>query len=164
MASLQGFNANETESMSFDPIPADHYDACIIESEMKPNKAATGEYLSLKLVVLTGKYEKRQLFARLNLSNPNPTAVKIAQSDLKAICLALGKPTPNDSAELHNLPLVIKVAVKPDANGNLQNEIKGYYPDGYKPGDVAPGTTKPKAAPPSANAKATAASWMKPKA
>ena len=79
MANLNGFNANEVEpTTDFDPIPAGKYLAVITESESKPNKAGTGSYLQLTFQVIEGEYKNRFLWARLNLDNPNQTAVKIA--------------------------------------------------------------------------------------
>ena len=36
------------------------------------------------------------------------TAVKIARAELSAICRAVGVMAPNDSVELHDLPLVMR--------------------------------------------------------
>lgn len=128
MANLQGFNANEVDpATDFDPIPAGKYLAVITESEVKPNKAGTGSYLQFTIQVIDGEYKGRFLWARLNLDNPNETAVKIARGELSAICRAVGVMTPKDSVELHDLPLVIKVKCKKRADtGEIQNEISGY--------------------------------------
>jgi hypothetical protein len=128
MADLNGFDASQVEpASSFDPIPAGKYLAAITDSEMKPTKSGNGSYLELQFQVLDGEYKGRNLWARLNLDNPNATAVKIARSDLSAICHAVGVMQPRDSVDLHNLPLVIKVARKKrDDNGEIVNEIKGY--------------------------------------
>jgi hypothetical protein len=54
-------------------------------------------------------------------------AVRMARSDLSDICKAVGVITPNDSEELHDLPLEIKVAVKRRSDtGKMTNEIEGY--------------------------------------
>jgi hypothetical protein len=128
MADLRGFDANQVEpSSDFEPIPAGKYLAVITESEMKPNKAGTGHYLQLTFQVVDGPYKGRNLWARLNLDNPNATAVQIARAELSAICRAVGVLAPNDSVELHDLPLVIHVKCKKrDDTGELTNEIKGY--------------------------------------
>ena len=128
MANLQGFNANDVEPASeFDPIPAGHYQAVVVDSEMKPTKAGTGNYLQLTFQIIEGPFNNRMLWARLNLDNANDTARKIAQSELSALCRAVGVLAPNDSVELHNLPLVIHVKVKRrNDTGDLQNEIRGY--------------------------------------
>jgi len=128
MANLNGFNANEVDSaVGFDPIPAGKYLAVITESEMKPTKAGTGQYLQLTFQVIDGEYKGRLIWARLNLDNPSAMAVKIARAELSAICRAIGVMAPKDSVELHNLPLVIKVGCKKrDDTGDITNEIKGY--------------------------------------
>lgn len=128
MANLNGFDANEVEpTTDFDPIPAGKYLAVITDSEFKENKSGTGSYLQFTFQVIDGEYKGRFLWSRLNLDNPNATAVKIARAELSAICRAVGVMSPSDSAELHDLPLVISVKCKkrPDT-GEMTNEIRGY--------------------------------------
>ena len=128
MANLNGFNASEVEPTSnFDPLPAGKYMAAVTDSEMKPTKNGSGNYLQLTFTIIEGQYKNSVLWARLNLANPNATAVKIARSELSAICHAVGVMQPRDSVELHNLPLVITVKLKKrEDTGELTNEIKGY--------------------------------------
>jgi hypothetical protein len=128
MADLRGFDANNVEPAGdFEPIPAGKYPAVITESEFKPTKAGTGNYLQLAFQIIEGPYANRLLWARLNLDNANDTARKIAQGELSAICRAVGELAPNDSVELHNLPLVIHVRCKKRSDtGEITNEIKGY--------------------------------------
>jgi hypothetical protein len=142
MADLHGFDANQVEpTTDYDPIPAGKYLAVITDSEMKPNKAGTGRYLQLTFQVIEGECKGRHLWARLNLDNPNATAVQIARAELSAICRAVGVLMPNDSVELHNLPLVIAVKCRkrPDT-GEITNEIKGFEPKGTPP---VPATAAP---------------------
>jgi len=128
MATLNDFDANQVEPTTpFDPVPAGKYLAVITESQMKPTKARTGEFLELTLQIIDGQYQGRKLWARLNLNNPNETAVKIARAELSAICRAVGVLQPKDSVELHNLPMVITVKSKKRTDtGDLTNEIKGF--------------------------------------
>ncbi len=128
MADLNGFDARTVEpTADFEPIPAGKYLAAITDSEMKPTKSGTGSYLQLTFTILEGEYKNRVLWARLNLNNPNATAVKIARSELSAICRAVGVMQPKDSVELHNLPLLITVKLKKRQDtGELVNEVKGY--------------------------------------
>jgi Protein of unknown function (DUF669) len=128
MVSLGTFNAHDVEpATDFDPIPAGKYLAIISDSEMKPTKSGNGSYLELTFQVIEGQYKNRLLWTRLNLDNPNATAVQIARSELSSICRAAGLMTPKDSAELHNLPIVISVKCKKrDDTGDVTNEIKGY--------------------------------------
>lgn len=122
------FDASQIQPQdSFDPIPAGWYEVMIVESEMKPTKNGLGQYLQLRLDVVSGDHQGRVLFERLNLDNPNSTAVEIAQRTLSAICHATGILQPKDSSDLHNIPLRAKVSVRPAGNGyEASNDIKGY--------------------------------------
>lgn len=128
MANLTGFDANQVDpATNFDPLPAGKYLAAITESEMKLTKAGTGNFLQLTFQVLDGPHKGRLLWARLNLDNPNATAVQIARAELSAICRAVGVMAPRDSVELHNLPLVISVRCKKRTDtGEITSEISGY--------------------------------------
>ena len=128
MANLNGFDANTVEpSDELEPIPAGKYVAVVTDSELKPTKSGTGQYLQLTFQIVEGEYANRLLWVRLNLDNPNATAVEIARRELSAICRSVGVLVPTDSADLHNLPVVIHVRVKRRSDtGELQNEIKGY--------------------------------------
>jgi hypothetical protein len=54
-------------------------------------------------------------------------AVQIARAELSAVCRAVGVLAPNDSVELHNLPLVLHVKCKRrEDTGEITNEIRGY--------------------------------------
>jgi len=126
MATLN-FDANTVEpNVGFDPIPEGDYEAVITESEMKENKNKNGHFLKLTFEIIAGDHKGRKLFNNLNLDNPNSDAVRIARGELSAVCRAVGVMQPKDSVELHNLPMVIKVKLSKDANGDIRNEIKGY--------------------------------------
>ena len=60
--------------------------------------------------------------------NKSDTAVKIARSDLKAICAADEFDDDlEDTQDIHNIPLAIKVSiVEETSQWPAKNEIKGY--------------------------------------
>ena len=128
MANLNGFDAREVDpAVPFEPVPAGRYTAVITESEMKSTKRGDGSFLEMTFQIIEGEYRGRNVWARLNLDNSNPLAVKIARSELSAICRATGVMQPKDSCELHSLPLVIRVKCKKrEDTGEVTNEIKGY--------------------------------------
>jgi len=129
MPDLTGFDANDHEpSGNFDPIPRGEYPAHAISSEWKETKAGTGRYLQFAFELIEGEYKGRKEWARLNLDNPNATAVKIANGELSAICRAVGVMKPKMSEELHNKPLLLKIDVEErnDKPGVFRNVIKGY--------------------------------------
>lgn len=127
MASLN-FNAAEVApSAPRDPLPTGWYNMQITGSEMKPTNSGTGSYLQLELTVLSGQFQGRKVWDRLNLQNQNPVAVQIAQETLSAICHATGVMQVQDSSQLHGLPMEVKVQYK-DAEGSYDasNDVKGY--------------------------------------
>jgi len=128
MSMLGGFDATNVDPrQDYSPIPAGKYLAAITESEEKPTKAGTGAYLALTFQILEGEFQGRKLWARLNLQNPNPKAVQIAQAELSAICRAVNVLKPQDSVELHDLPLMITVKCRKRAETDeITNEISGY--------------------------------------
>lgn len=128
MANLRGFDANTVDPADdLEPIPAGKYVAVVTDSEMKPTKSGVGSYLQLTFQIIEGEYANRLLWVRLNLDNPNATAVEIARRELSSICRSVGVLVPTDSTDLHNLPCLIHVRVKRRSDtGELQNEIKGY--------------------------------------
>ena len=127
MANLNGFNANQVDpATDLEPLPAGKYVAVITASEMKPARNGNGSYRELTFQVIEGPHRGRLVWERLNLDNPNPLTVKIARSELSAICRAVGVMQPKDSCELHNLPLVIAVRQETDANGEQRNRIRSY--------------------------------------
>ena len=63
----------------------------------------------------------------MNLEHPNAVATKIAQAKLSAICRAVGVTTPQDSADLHDLPLIATVKCRKRVDTDeLTNEIHKY--------------------------------------
>ena len=122
-----GFDSTQVEpSTDFEAPQAGRYVAEISDSDMRPNNKGTGEYLWLEFTVLDGPFAGRKLWTQLNLVNPSPQAVEIAQRDLSAICRAVGKLRIQDSIELHNIPLEINVKVKNSPEYGQQNNIRGF--------------------------------------
>lgn len=121
------FDANTVEPRTeYTALPAGEYEVVITDSEMKSTKANTGKYLEIRAEVIAGEFKGRKLFTRLNLENPNPTAVEIARRELSSICHAVGVLHPTDSAELHNLPLIARVRQTRREDGATSNDITAW--------------------------------------
>lgn len=150
MVALHGFNANEVEPNDlFDPIPSGEYLCVITSSEEKQTKSRNGSYLELEFEVIEGPCKGRKLWDRLNLDNPNETAVKIARATLSAICRAVNVATPNDSYELHDLPLVCKVSLQQRSDSDdMTNVIKGYRARKTSNPSSSPSTAQQSSTPP----------------
>lgn len=123
------FDPNSVEpAADMSAMPNGEYVAMIIDSEVVTAKSGNGKYLKLTFQVIEGEYSKRYVWHNLNLWNNNETAAKIAAQQLAAISIAvdhMGQVV--DSAELHNKPMVIKVAFIPPSDGYKEkNEIKAF--------------------------------------
>ena len=78
--------------------------------------------------MLEGPLAGRKLFDRLNLVNASAQTVEIAQRTLSAICHATGRLQVQDSAELHLIPMIADVTVKPPKNGYGESNKVHYLP------------------------------------
>ena len=156
------FDATSVEpTTAHELLPAGKYRAQIVESEMRVTKNGMGQFLWLMLDILEGEHKGRKIFDQLNLVNPNPTTVEIAQRTLSAICHATGKMHVSDSEELHLIPMTIQVKIRPPKNGYGESNAIAYLPPdrgaaswAAKPAHTAPATP---AAPP----KMASAPWNK---
>ena len=123
------FDATTVEpAAGFELFPAGKYVVQIVGSEMRPIKDGGGQYLWLELDVLEGPLAGRKLFDRLNLVNASAQTVEIAQRTLSAICHATGKLQVQDSQELHLIPMIADVKVKPPKNGYGESNKVHYLP------------------------------------
>lgn len=132
MAELN-FNGANAEAMDdYSVVPAGVYNSQIVKSDIVPTKKKDGTLLKLQYKIIDGKFKGRTIFGQYNLTNPNEQAVQISKTQIKTLCDAIGKPDGfSDTTQLHNIPLQIKIAVKPASGPYAEsNEIKFY--DKYK--------------------------------
>ena len=126
MAQLN-FNVKDAPEDNYEPLPAGTYAAHIVQSEMKETKAGNGMYLELRIQILDEPYTGRLVFDRLNLVNPNDTAVQIAQRTLAQICKACGLEEVEDSEEFHGIEMNVTLGIQ-EGSGNYgpSNVVKKY--------------------------------------
>ncbi len=136
----QTFDANSVEPSNFDVFPAGKYLAQIVSSEMRPTKDGRGQYLFLELDILEGPFAGRKLFDRLNLVNDNPDTVDIATRTLSSICRATGQMQVKDSEQLHLIPLIADVRVRPPKGQYGESNSIRYLP---RNAAAAPATRAP---------------------
>ena len=146
MASFgQTFDASSIEpSSGYDVLPPGKYLAQIVASEMRVTKDGLGQYLYLEVDILDGQYAGRKLFDRLNLINANPDAVQIAQRTLSSICRAVGKLQVSNSEQLHLIPLIADVRVRPPKGMYGESNSIRYLPRNASPAPM-PAATAPTA-------------------
>lgn len=139
-----------SERQEFSLLPAGWYTAQIVESDVVPTKDGTGERLKLTMDILSEGYRGRKVWGGLNIRNASSAAERIAQEQLRDLCVAIGISRLTDTAELHNRPFEVKVKVVEDASGRYEprNEPTQYRPSsqaapGFSP--VAPRAGAPAA-------------------
>ena len=123
MASLS-FDANSIEISSRDPIPAGVYEALICDSEVRPTRSGNGKGINFTFEILSGPNKGRKVFAWINFQHPKVEAQRIGQEELARICKAVGIGRLEDTAQLHNLPMMITVGI--DKDDKTRNVIKNY--------------------------------------
>lgn len=158
MASIS-FNATSVAPQQPQSIlPAGMYHCMAVESDVTPTKSGTGMVARFTLQVIDGQFAGRKLFARINIQNQHPEAERIGQSQLSALCHAVGVLNVTDTAQLHNKPFRAKVKIRKDATGQYedQNEVSGFEAVSGGPGSPAGAFASPVPAQPAAPAAAAA--------
>ena len=134
------FNAAEVQPSSFDAIPAGVYEAVIANSESKPMKSGNGMGFNFEFEITSGDHKGRKVFSWITFEHrTSPDAQRIGREQLSAICRAVGVTQLNDTTQLHNLPMMITVAI--DKNDPSRNVIKAYKPKGGAGGAATPTTS-----------------------
>ena len=135
MASLS-FDATSIDTSSHDPIPAGVYEALITESEIRATRAGNGKGINFTFEILSGPHKGRKVWAWINFQHPNQEAQRIGQEELARICKAVGVGKLEDTAQLHNLPMMITVAIVKDDQS--RNVIRNYQAkEGAAPAQTA---------------------------
>jgi hypothetical protein len=142
-------------SQSFDLLPAGWYTCIITDAEVKDTKAGNGQYIKIRYDITGPSSQGRCVFGNLNIKNPNPKAEEIGRQQLGDIMRALGLVAVNDTDQLINGHLSIKIDVRPGSGDyGPQNEVKGWKsntgsmpPQPGKP-DAPAGAPATKASPP----------------
>lgn len=94
----------------------------ITGSEVKATKAGTGNMLIWTLTCIEEGMEGMTYLWRMNLQNPNPTAVAIATGELTALSYVTRKPVWQESQELHGIPFAIQMEKKPRSDDSTKSE------------------------------------------
>jgi hypothetical protein len=156
-------NSVEKRESNYELLPAGWYTAQVTESEIVPlAKTPGGQALKLTFEVLSDGYRNRKVWARLNVRHPGSSqSEQIAQQQLRELCDSIGIVRMQDTVELHNKPVQIKVKVRKSDNPQYedQNDVTGFKPAGGSPAHgqaIAAGMAQRAATPP-ANAPAAAA-------
>jgi hypothetical protein len=129
MPILEGFNQEEAAKNSgFAPVPAGEYLAVIESSEMVDKSADGVRKVGLKFQwqIIDGQFKGRKIFLWLNYIHPKKDVQAISQGELAQICNACNVRDAKQTEQLHNIPVVLKLGIRADQNGEPQNRILKY--------------------------------------
>jgi hypothetical protein len=140
------FDATTVDPLApYEVLPPGKYLAQVVASEMRVTKDGQGQYLYLEIDVLEGPCAGRKLFDRLNLVHANPEVVEIARRTLSSICRATGKLQVSDSTQLHLVPFIADVRVRPPKGEYGESNSVRYLPRNPQPAFSGAPTTTPAA-------------------
>ena len=130
---------DDFEGSGFKELVPGEYLAQIIDTDISPTKAGTGEKLTLKFEVVEGEFSSTYIWHNLNIANPNPKAVEISSRQLAQICRAVGIDGFQTPDALIGKRCMIVVGMG-KANGDYpaKPEIKGWQPNGAQAAQPAP--------------------------
>ena len=156
------FDASTVEpTTAFEILPPGQYLVQVVASEMRVTRDGLGQYLYLELDILEGPYAGHKLFDRLNLVNPNPDAVQIAQRSLSALCRAAGRMQVSNSEQLHLIPIRVDVKVRPPKGEYGESNSIRYVVENAAPAAVPPPTAPAATARPAPTAAQSTLPWKR---
>ena len=104
------------------------YTVHIVGSDIVQTKRGDGHMLVFTMVCLDPGFQGRKIVSRLNIHNPNPTAVEIAKNEFSQLCHAVGHVHCGMTEELHGRPFKVSVekVERNDKPGSYSNNVLGY--------------------------------------
>ena len=118
------FDASGVSMTPREPVAPGTYEAVVADSEIRPTRSGAGEGLNLTFEIVSGEQKGRKVWTWINIRHPNPTAQKIGEEELARLCFAVGVTRLSDTAQLHDRPLMITVAI--DRDDPTRNVVRGY--------------------------------------
>jgi hypothetical protein len=100
-----------------DPIPAGHYEAKIVSSQMLAT--VDGDRLDLTFEILGGAHDGRTVVKELPLHSRNANKRSQSRAELTRVCRATGVMAPQDSSDLHEIPMMVTIGVNKRRNSVL---------------------------------------------
>ena len=136
------FNTNSVEKRenNYELLPPGWYIAQVSESDIVELGTGNGKALKLTFDILSDQGRGRKVWARLNIQHTSPKTETIAQQQLRELCDSIGIVQMQDTVELHNKPVQIRVKIRKseDPRYDDSNDIAGFKPvDGAASGGVA---------------------------
>ena len=142
-------------------LPDGLYPGMIDRSDFVETKKKNGTLVKATFKVGDGEYTGRLVFCNFNIKNPNSQAAQIGRKQFTNLCVACGieEGWPEDTAELHGIPIYARVRTRPAKGGyDASNDVKAFlsYDEGQalnEPPPTKSAATEGQASPPSSGGK-----------
>lgn len=126
-----GFDVSNTKpSAAFDPLPPGWYAMRIAAAEVVTPKSGGRDMLRVQFEIIEQAHPEfagRKVFTNFNHLHDNKQTREIAQSQIAAICQAIGKPNATTVEQMLGGELLVKLTAKPAENGyDARNETRGF--------------------------------------
>lgn len=112
--------------------PAGWYVMAITATDLKPTKKGDGRYIAVEYTIVAPAWAVgKKFFDNVNIQNPNPVATEIGQKTLSSMCHATGVLNVQNTEQLHNIPIGVKLSVKGE-----DNNVRGFKTAGEMTADM----------------------------
>lgn len=143
MASLNISTEELPEPTSLGPVPQGEYLCEIVESDVTETATSQGRRVLLTFQVIDGDFAGAHIWERadidrVSISKRDGSELRIDAARFNSLMKALNVGVLDDTAQLHGLPVMVRVVVEQREGYNPKNEIKGYRAAGHSaPAPVA---------------------------
>jgi hypothetical protein len=129
----QSFDIDNEEGSKFEVLPEGKYEAEIFNASIAPTKNGKGQAVSIVWQIVSGDYERRQVFQSVLLQHDSAEAQRIGRGMFKDICACCG--LTGKLADLEQLffkPCIITVKIARDKDGRYddKNRVVRVHPIG----------------------------------
>jgi hypothetical protein len=110
------------------PVPGGTYSVILVSSDIKTKdqQKPKNRVLAAEAKILDGPLAGQQIPISINIGHENPTAERIGQEQLSAICHVVNVLQINDTTQLHGRPFQMKVSVEEETDSNGKPTGKRY--------------------------------------
>jgi hypothetical protein len=115
----------------FSPLPAGDYPAMVEKTEWANVFGETDQdpkHLKLTITIIDGEYKNRKVWRKLKLRDLDPAEKKKATGVLAQLLDAINLNGINNTAELCNIPHIVKLTIWTPPNGKPMNVVNSFAP------------------------------------
>lgn len=118
---LSNVEVNESNSKSYEPLPAGDYELYLTDADIRDSKAGN-KYIKAEFTVASGEYERRKVFENFTLSHE----VGLQRLKTMALCMGVKDFKKFSPQKLIGKKVLANVFIKTDAGYDPKNAIKTF--------------------------------------